>query len=40
MSKDDPRRQLLDNGSINQNRAIDKNPFINRGGVSGLGGQN
>jgi hypothetical protein len=38
MSKDDPRRQLLDNGSINQNRAIDKNPFINRGGVNGLGG--
>jgi hypothetical protein len=39
LSKDDPRRQMLDNGAINQNRAIDKNPFINRGGVSGLGGQ-
>jgi hypothetical protein len=36
MGKDDPRRKLLDNGDINQNRAIDKNPFVNRGAIPGL----
>ncbi len=29
--KDDPRRDLIDNGDIDQEREMDRNPFINRG---------
>jgi hypothetical protein len=35
-NKDDSRRQLLDNGSINQDRQMDKNPFVQRGTQPGI----
>lgn len=31
------RKQLLDNGTINRDRTIDRNPFINRGVQQGIG---
>jgi hypothetical protein len=34
--KDEHRRELLDDGSINQNRGLDRNPFTNRGIQPGL----
>lgn len=34
---DNSKKQLLDNGDINRDRAIDQNPFINRGLQPGIG---
>jgi hypothetical protein len=34
--KDEHRRELLDDGTINQNRGLDRNPFSNRGLQPGL----
>lgn len=36
---DSEKKQLLDNGDINRDRAIDQNPFINRGLQPGLSTQ-
>lgn len=36
-NKDDSRKQLLDNGTINKDRAIDQNPFVRRGIQPGIG---
>lgn len=35
-SKDESRKQLLDNGSINRDRALDQNPFAGRGLQQGI----
>jgi hypothetical protein len=35
---DTERKKLLDNGSINRDRALDRNPFLNRGMQQGIGG--
>lgn len=35
---DTERKKLLDNGSINRDREMDRNPFINRGVQQGIGG--
>lgn len=35
---DTERKKLLDNGTINRDRGIDRNPFINRGIQQGIGG--
>jgi hypothetical protein len=37
VNKSDKRKELLDNGSINRDRAIDQNPFTQRGAQPGLG---
>lgn len=36
-NKDDSRKQLLDNGTINRDRTLDKNPFVQRGIQPGIG---
>lgn len=36
MANPGTNKQLMDNGDINQDRAIDRNPFLNRGGQQGL----
>ena len=37
-SGDSERKKLLDNGNINPDRAMDRNPFIQRGSQPGIGG--
>lgn len=36
---DSEKKKLLDNGSINRERDIDRNPFVNRGMQQGIGGR-